>query len=371
MRDSPPTIRPAETDRDRDAVYRLRYRVYVQEMNRYGSIADHETQRLVEPDDARSRLYLAGDGEEAVGTMRLTWGGDGPFGERHVAQYDLEPFLAEVPPEQIIIGERFMVSKPWRGGELIFRLFRTYLKFVNEKRIQLIFGDCEPHLLNLYQGLGFRTYTRKNVNSPETGYLIPLVMIPHHLDYMRAIASPLGQVLKDFGAEARVPDCVPRLLAQGSAVLSQRLVPGETYFRDVRSTLSLAESNVLLFDGLGEGQVQRCLGKSSVIECRKGDRLIKKGNVAQNMFVVLSGTLEVRDGDTVVAFSGAGDIVGEMAFLLESPRTLDVYAATDDVRVLSLSESVVKKMIQEDPASAATVLLNLSKMLCHKLLRHP
>ncbi len=57
-----------------------------------------------------------------------------------------------------------------------------------------------------------------------------------------------------------------------------------------------------------------------------------------------------------------------MAFLLENPRSLDVYAATEDVSVLSLSEAVIKEIIQEDSKAAARLLLNVSKMLCYKLL---
>ncbi len=342
-----PAILPALSEAEREAVYRFRYRVYVEEMKRYGSIADHEGRRLVEPDDARSHHYYVSDGEAVVGTMRLTWGGDAPFTERHVEQYDLAPFLAELPPEQIVIGERFMVERAYRGTDLIYRLFCTYLGFVNERRIQLIFGDSEPHLLNLYQGLGFRTYSKRNVNSPETGYLIPLVMVPEDLDYMRAIKSPLCAVLQDFGAETRVPACLSALLATGGAVKSHRLSARDGYWGDVKQALGVSASRVQLFDGLSEEQTQRCLGKSNVIACRRGDRLIKRGNVAQNMFVVLSGTLEVRDDDGYpLAWAGAGDIVGEMAFLLKSPRSMDVYAVTDDVRVLSLSESVIKAMIE-------------------------
>ncbi|MCH7645759.1 MAG: cyclic nucleotide-binding domain-containing protein [Nitrospinae bacterium] len=170
------------------------------------------------------------------------------------------------------------------------------------------------------------------------------------------------------GAQLWLPECLPRLLVKGSAVKSQRLMGAEGYAQDIQSVLRLAESRAQLFDGLSDSQIQRCLNKSSAIECRKGDRLIKKGNVARNMFVVLSGTLEIRDGDVLVGVSSAGDIVGEMAFLLESPRSMDVYAATEDVSVLSLSEAVIKEITQEDPKAAARLLLHVSKMLCYKLL---
>ena len=63
-----------------------------------------------------------------------------------------------------------------------------------------------------------------------------------------------------------------------------------------------------------------------------------------------------------------GDVFGEMAFLLEQPRTADVYAATNG-RILSLSEGTLRKSIKSDPEIAATLLLNISKILCMRLLK--
>ena len=85
--------------------------------------------------------------------------------------------------------------------------------------------------------------------------------------------------------------------------------------------------------------------------------------------MVLDGTLEVRDDERIVGVLTAGDVFGEMAFLLDAPRAFDVNAATDQVRVLSLSEGALRKMIAEDATVAAKLLLNVSKMLCVRLLK--
>jgi hypothetical protein len=46
------------TDAQREAVYRFRYDIYVEEMGRYRDVADHEGRRLVEPDDELAKLKL-------------------------------------------------------------------------------------------------------------------------------------------------------------------------------------------------------------------------------------------------------------------------------------------------------------------------
>ena len=50
------------------------------------------------------------------------------------------------------------------------------------------------------------------------------------------------------------------------------------------------------------------------------------------------------------------------------PRTLDVYAATDDVRVISLSETTLRSLMENQPTIAAKLLQNITKMLCFRLV---
>jgi len=363
-------IHQAESEAEREAIYRFRYDVYVEEMGRYRDIADHEARRFSEPEDEYSRIsYAARDGR-VIATARLTWGGLAPIPERMVRQYGLAPFLERLPPEAIAVGERGMIAPELRGSDLLLELMGGGLRFANEQRIQLTFGNCEPHLLNLYLGLGQRPYSHDNVNSREAGYLIPIVFANEDIGHLRRIGSPLLEYATDFGADARVPAWLDGVLAGGSAVTSSRLTSARAYWGEVHGALSeLGAGSLSALDGMSEDEAQRCLDKSNIIECDAGDRILKKGGTARNMFVVLDGHLEVRDGDAVVGTLGPGDVFGEMAFLLERPRSMDVYAKSHDVRILSLSESLIREMIDEDATVAAQLLLNVAKMLCLRLLR--
>jgi len=349
-------------------VQRFKYDIYVAEMGRYGAIADHANRLLIEADDDASHIFQARVDGRLAAIMRLTWGGDGALGERHVDQYDLAPFLAAMPPEQIVVGERFMIDAAFRGTSLLIEMFTAYMQFVNDRRIQLVFGDCEPHLLNTYQALGYRTYTTRNVNSPETGYLIPLVIVSEDIGHMRRIDSPLAAVLRDFGAQARVPAGIDALLAGGAAVQSQGMVDPAQYLAGVKA--AAREANALesgLFRGMSEEEIAVCLEKSVTIACQPGDRVIKRGNVAKNMGMVLSGGFEVRDGDTVVAEIGPGEVFGEIAFFLKLPRTMDVVAVGEGTRIVSFNDRTIRNLIASHSETAATLLYNISVMLCERL----
>ncbi len=358
----------ASTADEKQTIFRFRYEIYVNEMDRYHGIADHKHRMLIEDVDASSRFLYADLGGEIVGAMRWTWGGDARFDGPHIEQYSLQPFIDTLPIEQMIIGERFMVSRDHRGSDLLSRMFERYMDFCNQHRIQLVFGDCEPHLLNLYLGLGFRTYSERNISNPETGYLIPLVLVTEDIAYMQQIGSPMAKVLKDFGGSNRVPVNLDELI-QDSAVLSERLANRETYWESLSDTFKMiGQCKFSLFDNLDKNVIQPFLDKSNVIECLAGDQVLKQGNVAHNMFVVLEGVLEVRVKGKAVARLERGDLLGEVAFLLGNPRSADVYAITDGTTILSLSETTVREHIEEDPKVAAQMMLNIAKILCQKLV---
>jgi Cyclic nucleotide-binding domain/Acetyltransferase (GNAT) domain len=352
----------AESAEDKEAVYRFRYSVYVEEMGRYQESADHFGRRLVEPEDDDSLVFYAREGDTVVGTARLSWGGTG-FSDRQVDEYSLAPFLEELPHEHIAVGERVMVVPRLRGTGLVDELMHRRNDAALERDVRIQFSACEPHLLSLYLGQGRRTYAAKNINTPEAGYLIPLVAFPEGPEALTGVG--VGT------APGELPDCVAQIFEGGGGAVSSPLMTGEDdYALHLRSAMHEIEAqDISVFHGFTDDEVERCLARSNVIECAKGDRVLKKGGVARNIFVVLDGTLEARDGDQVVGVIRTGEVFGEMAFLLERPRTLDVDAASDSVRVLSLSERTIRKMVSEDSDVAAKLLFNVSKMLCVRLVK--
>ncbi|MFO7591095.1 MAG: cyclic nucleotide-binding domain-containing protein [Acidimicrobiia bacterium] len=352
----------AETPEERAAVFEFRYSVYVEEMGRYQDTADHEHRWLVEPEDDHSWISFAKDGDAVVSTGRLTWGPH--FSERQIRQYSLEPFLEEVPAEMMAVGERLMVASDRRGSGLVEELIAHTPELIGSPDVRIMFGACEPHLLSLYLGMGQRTYAKKNINSAEAGYLIPLVQFPQGVDALIGVGatSSLEQLV--------LPPSVDAVLAGDGAVMSPMLLATGEYRIEVNRALEQLEPEAIAaFTGFTDDEEERCLKRSNIIECDAGDHVLKKGGAARNMFVVLDGRLEVRDDDRVVAVLSPGDVFGEMAFLLERPRALDVYAASDGTRVLSLSEGTLRKMIAEDAEVAAKLLLNVSKMLCARLIK--
>jgi hypothetical protein len=351
----------ATTAAEIEAVQRLRHAVYVEEMKRYDDVAGADDGRFAEAEDQHGWICYARDGDQIVAATRMSWGGDG-FSSRQIDQYQLTPFLAELPPDVMGVGERNTVLPSYRGTGVLDQLLAYSSGATTVKDLRVVFGCCEPHLLSLYLKMGQRTYAPHNINSPSAGYLIPLVSFVPDVDALRGLGSET--------APDALPQCVEAVLARGPSVRSEVLSAPEDYWSEIRHTLDeLDAQQISTFDGFTDDEAQRCIARSTIIECAQGDRVLKRGGTARNIFVVLDGALEVRDGDTIVNVLSAGDAFGEMAFLLERPRSFDVDAAIDPTRILSLSEGALRTMIAEDATIAAKLLLNLSRMLCVKLIR--
>jgi Cyclic nucleotide-binding domain/Acetyltransferase (GNAT) domain len=332
-------IRIAETIDEREAVFRFRYTIYVEEMGRYEHVADRVDRRLADPEDEWSWISYALDGSEIVGTLRMTWGGAG-FSDRQVRQYGLQPFLDELPRDVLAVGERTMVSPMWRGEDLLAQLGSVIEPLLEAHGVKAVFGACEPHLLSCYCRFQ-RPYGSRNINSAEAGYLIPLVSF-------RPGAGALEEVVTCGGTVHSPLVCDP----------------GE-YRSEVRAALAAVRPAV--FEGFTGEEIELCTARSNIISCADGDRVLKKGGVARNVFVVLSGALEVSDEGHPVAVLLPGDVFGETAYLLEGTRTFDIDVLSDDTRILSLSERSMRALTARDPAVASKLLGNISKILCRRL----
>jgi hypothetical protein len=348
-------VRVAQTAEEREAVFRARYDIYVEELGRYRSVADHEHRRLADPEDDTSWIVYATDGIDVVGSMRITWGGHG-FSRRQLQQYQLAPFLAEIPAERMSVGERTMISPAWRGGDVFEKLGEGGIALNSENDIRVVFGACEPHLISFY-ARHQRPYGARNINSAEAGLLVPLVCFPEGED-----------ALREFGTGGSLPGCVASVLVgTDSTVTSPVLIGDEPYEALVLDAVATLASSV--FDGLTLDEIVRCVRRSNVLTCHEGDRLLKVGGSAHNVFVLLNGRLEVsRDGLPVGTIS-PGEVVGEMAHLLRQSRAFDVDVTEPGTRLLSLSDRTLAGLADDDPATSGRLLSNISRQLCRRLAR--
>ncbi len=341
---------------ERDAVFELRHEIYIGELQ-LRHLASGEDRRMIDEEDADGRLLVAVADGQLVGSMRLNLGADAPIHASFRHDLQLDPFLEAVPERRVMICSRFVVSPAYRGTLVPFQLFAGAAEEAARAGVELVFCDCQPHLIRLYYALGFRSYGR--VYSPNGWAIkVPLVLLGGDVEHMRAVSSPLLQLDLEFPV---LSEATRRAAA---------LLPREPVVRPAEP-LDLGrpaqEGPLHLLRGLEPDEIRSVSEHSYVIELERGTQLISKGQVTRTVYLVLEGQLQARDGGRSVRVMHTGDTVGELAFLLHRQRTLDVVVSSERASVLGLHEPTLRLMLDSDARAAARLLWNLCETLAQRL----
>jgi membrane protein len=81
------------------------------------------------------------------------------------------------------------------------------------------------------------------------------------------------------------------------------------------------------------------------------------------MFYILSGSVRILKKGRLLREMVAGDYFGEMAMLLEVPRTAAAVAASPDTRLVAISESNIETILRENPKIVVSFLKEMSGRL--------
>src|ERR1700683_338108 len=92
-----------------------------------------------------------------------------------------------------------------------------------------------------------------------------------------------------------------------------------------------------------------------VVSLRPGETLFAKGDLADRMYVVLSGELRVGDGNLILERLSPGSMVGEMGLIEHAPRAAAVMAETD-CTLAEIDEKRFLFLVQQTPSFALNVL---------------
>jgi len=92
-----------------------------------------------------------------------------------------------------------------------------------------------------------------------------------------------------------------------------------------------------------------------LMEVPAGRALFKEGERGNFMYVLMSGTADIIVHDRVIETAKAGDIVGEMAIIDDSPRSATVMAKSD-CKFLPIERQRFIFLIQQKPEFAMHVI---------------
>lgn len=193
----PPTwwrdlVREARTPAEREAAYRLRYRVYVSEHGKPYRWSDHGRQRLTDPFDAVSHLLICASGDRVLGTIRGT-----PFNAPGVVEMYaavLRPFdVAPNGVDRLALVSRCVVDPAARSlSRVSLALASAVLSWALESGLTTQVLHTATSLVPLLERLGWRRYTAPFFHEDSGMEQVPLVFHATDVEYLESIDSPLA-----------------------------------------------------------------------------------------------------------------------------------------------------------------------------------
>ena len=362
-----PRIRIAVTQEQKDAAFRLRYKVSILELHKKYNCADHLTSMVHDELDLadRSTILFAEIDSIPVATIRVTWGGQ-YIPENFVETFSLSRF-SRFPHSAFSFTSRLVVDNEWRHSSVLAKLLDAGYRIARDHGSRFDFCHCTPALVSLYEQLGYRRY-KSNVIDPDVGYHVPMVLLLENHGHFHAIHSPLQRPARYYQNSLDTTEWFSQEFYEYQTPPSARFLSEETFLEVM--TASIHRVGIPLFQNLTDSEIQRFLREATVMNCLAGDKIIRHGDVGSELFVILSGFVDIRrdfQGNSLtVTTLGKGQIVGEIGFLGKRPRSADVVALTD-LELIVLSQDFFERMMRVIPEVTIRVLLNLSIALCQRL----
>lgn len=133
-------------------------------------------------------------------------------------------------------------------------------------------------------------------------------------------------------------------------------------------TDTAALRKIPLFRGVDDQKLRLLAFLSERIRFEEGEALVEEGDFGDTAYIILEGRADVviatPGGEQRVASVGENDFVGEIAILIDVPRTATV-RATAPLVALSISKEHFFKLISNFPDMAVEVM----RALAHRLER--
>ena len=185
-------IRKVRTESEAKAIFRLRYEVYIEELQRTQRHVDHAARLIEEPLDACASLFCAYQGARLVGSVRTNYARCSPLDEyeRIYQMYS----CGTAHPHSTSITTKLVVAADQRNTALAYRLAAAAYCAALQDGIARDFVDVYPARVAFFQRLGYRVHLPR-AEHPEYGSVIVMSIDVRDAGHLHAVKSPFLRYL--------------------------------------------------------------------------------------------------------------------------------------------------------------------------------
>ena len=146
----------------------------------------------------------------------------------------------------------------------------------------------------------------------------------------------------------------------------------ENFFKNKESSDPVLQvmGQVPIFENLTPKELKDLTQLTHERSYKANEPVFKKLAPGEGMYVILKGTVEIKDPDSNTTFAtlGSGDFFGELALLDEEPRSA-MAVATEASELVGFFRTDLLTLMKRGPELGNKILLNLSRVLGERLRR--
>lgn len=350
----------ATTNDEKEAIYKFRYQVYIEEMGKPLESADHVNGLIHDSTDDRSVLIYVQINSTIIGTSRLTIAKAANFPHSLQKIFSMDKFQNLYPQTDLSLATKLAIKAEYRGSQVLYLISSKAYEVWREHNVHYTFGGCNPYLIPLYEQLGFQRFTA-NFTDPGYGMLVPLVLVIEDINHFRAVRSPFYRIARRWTNDPmpaiKFFDAFPSV----QSFVNTQLITKEALWNSV--TLLLGRSplkGLPLLRGLSEDAAAALLHLSAVFPCTTGDQIYGCEEKSSEIYVLLAGAL-LSEKPEKVRIIRPGDAFGNLASPISQPVNETVTTLTD-ANILVISWQALERFAQKHPDAAIQVRQNLEAL---------
>lgn len=350
----------ATTNDEKEAIYKFRYQVYIEEMGKPLDSADHVNGKIYDPTDDWSVLIYAKINSIIIGTSRLTIAKATDFPVPLQKIFSMDTFENLYPHARLSLATKLAIKAEYRGSQVLYLISSKAYEVWRELNVQYTFGGCNPYLIPLYEQLGFQRFAA-NFTDPGYGMLTPLVLIIEGISHFRAVRSPFYRIARrwtnDPMPSTKFLDAFPSV----QSFVNTQLISKEALWDIVTLMLGCSPlRGIPVLNGLNKEDAAALLHLGAIFPCAPGDQIYGRGEKSSEIYILLSGALLLERLDHVLTIR-PGDFFGSSAPSIPQ-QVRETVTAVKDANILVISWQALERFSHKHPAAATQVMKNLERL---------
>jgi hypothetical protein len=350
-------IRPGD---DQTKLAEFRYRVYVEEQGNRPPYADRERRQLRDSLDDVSTSHVILNGDEVVGSLRVTFLEDVPDVGPFIQKLSMGPAIRRFGVGALVLTSRFIIDPSVRHGTVALRMMRSGYEQAMARSVRLNFGDCSPNLLPFYEHMGYRNYASA-FNDPAYGFKLPMVMLLRDHEQFTAAGSVLSSLVRDYPDDTEARSWFAGTYPDFVHLQSAQFLPDGSYPRMLEQRGSIGGGRSPdLFYGLESEEIEQLLARAVFFRAQTGDRILRAHDRIDALFLVISGAVRAGLGGDRGALGPtlrAGAVFGN---LFDTDVTDTDIIASTACELIVIPGDYLNRLLNKTPSLSEKLRANLT-----------